>query len=327
MAFRSAGAPSFAAPSSTRTCRYRRAPTSASTRYRTGAGSACHRRGSSPSARDSKSPPIRSPPRSVGKPSRLVISPLVALLTREYPPDIYGGAGAHVEHLARELRSRLRLTVHCWGDPRPEPDVVAHTAWGDLAEPMPEAAALQALSIDLRMVAHCKGVQLVHSHTWYANLAGHLAKLTWGVPHVATTHSLEPLRPWKAEQLGGGYQVSSFCEETALEAADAVIAVSDGMRRDVLSCYPAIEEPRVHVIHNGIDAQAYRPDPSPETLRRRGVDPAHPYAIFVGRVTRQKGLSHLLQAALSMPERCQLVVCAGTPDTPEIAAEVTALAD
>jgi len=251
----------------------------------------------------------------------------VALLTREYPPDVYGGAGVHVENLARELRRRLNLTVHCWGEARSEPHVTAHRAWDELAEPLPEAAALQAVSIDLTMTAACKGAQLVHSHTWYANLAGHLAKLTWGVPHVATTHSLEPLRPWKAEQLGGGYQVSSFCERTALEAADAVIAVSDGMRRDVLSCYPAIEEPRVHVIHNGIDAQAYRPDPSPETLRRCGVDPARPYAIFVGRVTRQKGLSHLLRAALSMPERCQLVVCAGTPDTPEIAAEVTALAD
>ena len=251
----------------------------------------------------------------------------VALLTREYPPDVYGGAGVHVENLARELRRRLNLTVHCWGEARTEPHVTAHRPWDELAEPQPEAAALQAVSIDLTMAAGCKGVQLVHSHTWYANLAGHLAKLTWGVPHVATTHSLEPLRPWKAEQLGGGYQVSSFCERTALEAADAVIAVSDGMRRDVLSCYPAIDEPRVHVIHNGIDAQAYRPDPSREMLRRRGVDPARPYAIFVGRVTRQKGLSHLLQAALSMPERYQLVVCAGTPDTPEIAAEVTALAD
>ena len=251
----------------------------------------------------------------------------VALLTREYPPDVYGGAGVHVENLARELRRRLNLTVHCWGEARTEPHVTAHRAWDELAEPLPEAAALQAVSIDLTMAAGCKGAQLVHSHTWYANLAGHLAKLTWGVPHVATTHSLEPLRPWKAEQLGGGYQVSSFCERTALEAADAVIAVSDGMRRDVLDCYPAIEERRVHVIHNGIDAQAYRPDPSPEMLRRRGVDPARPYAIFVGRVTRQKGLSHLLQAALSMPERYQLVVCAGTPDTPEIAAEVTVLAD
>lgn len=255
-----------------------------------------------------------------------ILPPLVALLTREYPPDVYGGAGVHVEHLARELRLRLRLNVHCWGEPRLEPDVVAHKAWRDLAEPMPEAAALQALSIDLRMVARCQEAQLVHSHTWYANLAGHLAKLTWGVPHVATTHSLEPLRPWKAEQLGGGYQVSSFCERTALLSADAVIAVSEGMRRDVLTCYPSIDPSRIHVIHNGIDPSAYRPDPSRETLRRYGVDMSRPYAIFVGRVTRQKGLYHLLKAALLMAPRYQLVVCAGSPDTPEIAAEVTALA-
>lgn len=248
-------------------------------------------------------------------------------MTREYPPDVYGGAGVHVEHLARELRSRVRLTVHCWGMPRPEPDVVAHRAWEELGAPLPEAAALQALSIDLTMVARSKGAQIVHSHTWYANLAGHLAKLAWGVPHVATTHSLEPLRPWKAEQLGGGYQVSSFCERTALAGADAVIAVSDGMRRDVLACYPEIEPARVHVIHNGIDADAYRPELSRETLQRYGVDSSRPYAIFVGRVTRQKGLSHLLEAALLMDPRHQLVVCAGTPDTPEVAAEVSALAE
>ena len=251
----------------------------------------------------------------------------VALLTREYPPDVYGGAGVHVEHLARELRSRVRLTVHCWGMPRSEPDVVAHRAWEELGEPLPEAAALQALSIDLTMVARSKGAQIVHSHTWYTNLAGHLAKLAWDMPHVATTHSLEPLRPWKAEQLGGGYQVSSFCERTALAGADAVIAVSDGMRRDVLACYPEIEPARVHVIHNGIDADAYRPELSRETLQRYGVNPSRPYAIFVGRVTRQKGLSHLLEAALLMDARHQLVVCAGTPDTPELAAEVSALAE
>lgn len=253
--------------------------------------------------------------------------PSVALLTREYPPDVYGGAGVHVEYLSRELRRRLSLTVHCWGEERNEPGVVAHRAWGELTEPMPEALALQALSIDLTMVAGCRGADLVHSHTWYTNLAGHLAKLTWGVPHVATTHSLEPLRPWKAEQLGGGYQLSIFCERTALLAADAVIAVSEGMRRDVLACYPSIEASRVHVIHNGIDAAAYRPEPSPDTLRRYGVDPSTPYAIFVGRVTRQKGLPYLLEAALLMSGDRHLVVCAGTSDTPEITAEVEALAN
>jgi starch synthase len=255
--------------------------------------------------------------------------PAVALLTREYPPEVYGGAGVHVEHLAAELRLRLDLTVHCWGAPREEAGVVAHQAWAALAEPMPEAAALQALSIDLSMVGASRGTELVHSHTWYANLAGHLAKLTWGVPHVATTHSLEPLRPWKAEQLGGGYQLSTFCERTALAAADAVIAVSDGMRADVLGCYPEIDPARVHVIHNGIDPTAYRPDDrerTEATLRGRGIDPGRPYAIFVGRVTRQKGLSHLLRAALLMDPGHQLVVCAGAADTPDIAAEVAELA-
>src|SRR5258708_10966808 len=192
---------------------------------------------------------------------------------------------------------------------------------------MPEAAALQALSVDLAMAAACRGAALVHTHTWYANMAGHLAKLSWDVPHVATTHSLEPLRPWKAEQLGGGYRVSTFCERTALEAADAVVAVSRGMRDDVLACYPAVDPARVHVVHNGVDADAFRPDRSDATLRRLGVDPDRAYAIFVGRVTRQKGLSHLLAAALLLDRRHQLVVCAGTPATPEIAAEVSALAE
>jgi starch synthase len=152
-----------------------------------------------------------------------------ALLTREYPPDVYGGAGVHVEYLARELRKRLQLSVHCWGGPRNEPGVFPHQPWAALAEPKPEATSLQALSINLEMVAGVKGIDLVHSHTWYANLGGHLAKLTWGMPHVVTTHSLEPLRPWKAEQLGGGYALSSFCERTGLLGADAVITVSEGM--------------------------------------------------------------------------------------------------
>jgi alpha-maltose-1-phosphate synthase len=251
----------------------------------------------------------------------------VSLLTREYPPDVYGGAGVHVEHLAAELRRRLDLRVQCWGEARDEPGVVAHRAWTALAEPMPEAAALQALSIDLSMTGACRGSDLVHSHTWYANLAGHLSKLTWQVPHVVTTHSLEPLRPWKVEQLGGGYHLSSFCERTGILGADAVIAVSRGMREDVLACYPEVDPERVRVIYNGIDATAYRHEPSEATLARRGIDPRGAYAIFVGRVTRQKGLSHLLQAALDLDARHQVVVCAGAPDTPEIAAEVEALAE
>lgn len=250
----------------------------------------------------------------------------LALLTREYPPEIYGGAGVHVEYLSAELRSRLDLTVHCWGKARMEPDVVAHQPWDALSEPKPEAGVLQALSIDLAMVAGTKGVDLVHSHTWYVNLAGHLAKLAWSVPHVVTTHSLEPLRPWKVEQLGGGYAISKYCEETGLLGADAVIAVSQGMRRDIIACYPKIDPERVHVIYNGIDANVYRPERLEETLRRYGVDPDVPYAIFVGRVTRQKGLAHLLRAALLFDSQHQLVICAGTADTPELAAEIGELA-
>jgi alpha-maltose-1-phosphate synthase len=251
----------------------------------------------------------------------------VALLTREYPPEVYGGAGVHVEHLAHELRGRVELSVHCWGAPRTEPGVVAHRAWEELRQPEPEAAALQAFSIDLAMVAGVRGAELVHSHTWYANLAGHWAKLAWGVPHVATTHSLEPLRPWKREQLGGGYELSCYAERTGLVGAEAVIAVSEGMRRDVLDCYPEIDPARVRVIHNGIDPELYRPLRSEETMRALGVDPGLRCAIFVGRVTRQKGLQHLLRAALLLPAGHQLVVCAGAPDTLEIAAEVGALAE
>jgi starch synthase len=251
----------------------------------------------------------------------------VALLTREYPPDVYGGAGVHVEYLSRALGDLAHVTVHCWGDARPpaaegEPDVVAHRAWDALAGDAPHLAALQAVSIDLAMVAGVEGADVVHSHTWYANLGGHLAKLVHGVPHVATVHSLEPLRPWKAEQLGGGYPLSCFCERTALEAADAVIAVSEGMRRDVLSCYPAIEPERVEVIYNGIDADEYRPDPATDVLERHGVDPGAPAVVFVGRITRQKGIAYLLEAALSFDPAAQVVLCAGAPDTPAIAAEV-----
>lgn len=250
----------------------------------------------------------------------------VGLLTREYPPEVYGGAGVHVEHLARELRRRVDLQVQCWGAPREEQGVTAHQPWDALQEPQPESAALQAMSIDLAMVGPARGLDIVHSHTWYTNLAGHMAHVTWGMPHVATTHSLEPLRPWKAEQLGGGYQLSCFCERTGLAGADAVIAVSEGMRRDVLACYPEVEAARVHVIHNGVDPDEYRPRPAEATLRRYGIDGSRPYVIFVGRITRQKGLSHLLAAALSVDRSYQLVVLAGAPDTPEIAAEVGELA-
>lgn len=251
----------------------------------------------------------------------------VALLTREYPPDVYGGAGTHVEYLAREMRRLANVSVHCWGRPRDEPGVTAYEPWSAISEPKPESAALQAMSIDLAMAAAVKGADLVHSHTWYANLGGHLSKLMWSIPHVMTTHSLEPLRPWKSEQLGGGYALSTFCEQTSIEAADAVIAVSGGMRDDVLNCYPHVKPERVHVIHNGIDPEIYRPQRSEETLKRLGVDSSRPYAFFNGRITRQKGLQFLLAAALKMDPSHQLVIVASNPDTPEIAAEVAGLAE
>ncbi|MER7506008.1 glycogen synthase [Nonomuraea pusilla] len=246
----------------------------------------------------------------------------VDLLSREYPPEVYGGAGVHMEYLARELRELADVRVRCFGADRQEPGVSAYRVPGGLER---ANAALQVLGVDLEMAAACEGADVVHSHTWYANFAGHVAKLLHGVPHVVTTHSLEPLRPWKAEQLGGGYAVSSWAERTALTAADAVIAVSEGMRRDVLTAYPDIRPERVTVIHNGIDTAEYAPDRGTDVLKKHGVDPGRPYVIFVGRITRQKGLVHLLHAARSFDREAQLVLCAGAPDTPEIAAEVTAL--
>jgi starch synthase len=248
----------------------------------------------------------------------------VALLTREYPPEVYGGAGVHVEYLGRELGRLVDLEVHCWGEERSAPGVHAYTAWDALAGKAAHLAALQAMSIDLAMAAGVEGADVVHSHTWYANFAGHLAKLTYDIPHVATVHSLEPLRPWKAEQLGGGYALSSFCERVSLESADAVIAVSEGMRHDILAAYPAISAERVQVIYNGIDAEQYSRDRGTDVLERHGVDPARPSVVFVGRITRQKGVPYLLEAALQFEGDAQLVLCAGAPDTPEIGAEVAA---
>ena len=249
----------------------------------------------------------------------------IGLLTREWPPEVYGGAGVHVEHLVRFLRAEgAHVDVHYFGGA----DVVGGA--GARAH-LPDArlaganAALQVLSTDLSMAAATTGCDVVHSHTWYADLAGHLSALLHGVPHVVTTHSLEPHRPWKAEQLGGGYRVSSWAERTAVLAADAVIAVSRGMARDVLASYPELGPERVRVVHNGIDAEVYAPDPGTDVLERHGVDPVVPYALFVGRITRQKGLSHLLRAARDLPG--QLVLCAGAPDTDEIAGETRALVD
>ncbi|WP_433045447.1 glycogen synthase [Dactylosporangium sp. CS-033363] len=249
----------------------------------------------------------------------------VDLLTREYPPDVYGGAGVHLEYLARELRNLpLDVRVHCFGAPRSEAGVIGYADPAGLAG---ANAALRTMGVDLEMAAGCAGADLVHSHTWYANLAGHVAKLLHGVPHVVTTHSLEPLRPWKAEQLGGGYALSSWCERTAIEAADAVIAVSAGMKADVLRAYPDVDPDKVHVVYNGIDTAQYAPDASTDVLERLGISLDRPSVVYVGRITRQKGLPYLLRAARDLPPDVQLVLLAGAPDTPEIAAEVTALAD
>jgi alpha-maltose-1-phosphate synthase len=243
----------------------------------------------------------------------------VAVLTREYPPSIYGGAGVHVDFLTRELRKLVEVAVHCFGEPRR--NATAHQAPPALAE---ANAALRTIGTDLDMVQAVQGCQVVHSHTWYANLAGHLAALLYGVPHVLTAHSLEPRRPWKAEQLGGGYRISSWVESTAYRHADAVIAVSEGMRADVLQVYPFVAPERVHVVHNGIDTQMYRPVPDTSALARHGIEPDRPYLLFVGRITRQKGVPHLLHAAHRIDPQAQLVLCAGEPDTPELAAEVAA---
>ncbi|HEV8277714.1 MAG TPA: glycogen synthase [Streptosporangiaceae bacterium] len=244
----------------------------------------------------------------------------VALLTREYPPEVYGGAGVHVSYLARELAHLVDLTVHCQGADRS--GAVAHRPWDCLDGANP---ALRTISTDLSMTSAVASADLVHSHTWYANLAGHLAAMLYGVPHVVTMHSLEPLRPWKAEQLGGGYALSSWCERVAAESAAAVVAVSEGMRADVLTAYPAISADRVRVIRNGIDTSEYVPDPGTDVLERYGVDPGRPCVVFVGRITRQKGLPVLLMAAQLVDPAAQLVLCAGQPDTVELAAEVTSL--
>lgn len=246
----------------------------------------------------------------------------VDLLTREYPPEVYGGAGVHVEYLARELRRLADVRVHCFGAPRTEPGVTAYAEPAGLAG---ANAALRTMGVDLEMAAGCAGTDVVHSHTWYANLAGHTAKLLHGVPHVVTAHSLEPLRPWKAEQLGGGYALSSWCERTAVESADAIIAVSAGMRRDVLTAYPEVNPDRVRVVYNGIDTAQYAPDLGTDVVDRLGIDPSRPSVVYVGRITRQKGLPYLLRAARELPADTQLVLLAGAPDTPEIAAEVEGL--
>ncbi len=250
----------------------------------------------------------------------------IDLLTREYPPHVYGGAGVHVAELSAVLRAHAEVRVRCFDGPRSADGVTGYSvpsAFGRID------AVLGTFGVDLAMANDLAGADIVHSHTWYANLAGHLGGLLHGVPHVLSAHSLESLRPWKAEQLGGGYALSSWAERTAYEGAAGIIAVSAGMREDILRVYP-VDPAKVHVVHNGIDLAGWR---RPETdagravadgvARRFGIDPSRPAVVFVGRITRQKGLPYLLRAVEQLPREVQVVLCAGAPDTPEIAAEVS----
>ncbi|HEV8023556.1 MAG TPA: glycogen synthase [Candidatus Nanopelagicales bacterium] len=242
----------------------------------------------------------------------------VEMLTKEWPPENYGGAGVHVEHLVTQLREFAHVDVHCFGSPRT--DATAAPVPTFLADANP---SLQTMGVDLSMVADLKtDADIVHSHTWYANLAGHVAGLLYEIPHVLTAHSLEPLRPWKREQLGGGFAVSSWIEEASYLGAAAVIAVSEGMRQDIMVNYPQVDSDRIHVVHNGIDTEVYRPVESTRALKRYGIDAHRPFALFVGRITRQKGLIHLLRAARHFEADLALVMCASSPDTPQLAEEI-----
>ena len=241
----------------------------------------------------------------------------IGMLTREWPPEIYGGAGVHVDQLVAQLRKLAEVDVHCFGAPRT--DAMAHPVPGFLEGANP---ALQVLGVDLDMVQSTAGVDILHSHTWYANFAGQVGGLMHGVPHVITAHSLEPMRPWKEEQLGGGYRVSSWVERTAYSDAQAIIAVSNGMRTDVLTSYPSVDPSKVHVVHNGVPTDIYRHDSDTSALEQYGIDQSRPYVLFVGRITRQKGIMHLLNAARRFADDVVLVLCASSPDTPEIGVEV-----
>ena len=245
----------------------------------------------------------------------------VDLITREFPPEVYGGAGVHVAELTRALRGKADVVVRAFGQPRDEPGVFSYLVPPGLASANP---ALATLGVDLQIAQDVAGADIVHSHTWYANGAGHVASLLHGIPHVVTAHSLEPLRPWKAEQLGGGYRLSSWIEEQAFTNAATVIAVSDGMRRDILKSYPSLDESKVVTVYNGIDLERWKTVDDAELVRSFGIDPERPSVVFVGRITRQKGLPYLLRAAALLPDDVQLVLCAGAPDTPEILAEVKA---
>lgn len=250
----------------------------------------------------------------------------IDIVTKEFPPEIYGGAGVHVAELSRVLAQHVDLQVRAFGAPR-EPGyhgatVTSYAVPEDLAG---ANAAVQTLGVDLRIVPDIAGADLVHSHTWYANMAGHIASLLHGIPHVLSAHSLEPLRPWKAEQLGGGYAVSSWVEKTAYEAAAAIIAVSEGMRQDILRSYPEVDPAKVKVVHNGIDVSLWNRDEGDDVVRALGIDPERPSVVFVGRNTRQKGVPYLLRAAAQLPADVQLVLCLGAADTPELAAETARL--
>ncbi len=256
----------------------------------------------------------------------------VALFTREYPPQVYGGAGVHVDYLSRELAKAIEVEVHCWGPQQ--------TDKGNLhvrgAEPWDEISngtegkfkgALEALSLNLTQIKALRNIDVVHTPTWYVSMAGYLAKKLYGVPFVLTTHSLEPLRAWKTEQLGSGYAMSSWMERTAILDADAIIAVSAGTKADILRAYPEVDPARIHVIYNGIDLAEYQQTDETRALVEYGVDPTIPYVLFVGRITRQKGVTHLVDAIRYLPKETQIVLCAGAPDTPEIAAELRAKVD
>ena len=251
----------------------------------------------------------------------------VGLFTREYPPQVYGGAGVHVDYLSRELAKEIEVEVHCWGPQNSDEDdlhVRGAEPWSEITEGTEGKfkGALEAMSLNLTQVKALQGIDIVHTHTWYVSMAGYLAKKLYGVPFVLTTHSLEPLRAWKAEQLGSGYAMSSWMERTAILDADAIVAVSKGTKADILRAYPEVDPQRIHVIYNGIDLAEYQKTSDTTALIEFGVDPAVPYILFVGRITRQKGVTHLVDAIRHLPADTQVVLCAGAPDTPEIAAEL-----
>ena len=255
-------------------------------------------------------------------PDGSIVNMRVDVISKEYPPTIYGGAGVHVSELVRVLRAHIEVKVRTFGENRNESDTFSYPLPASFEQSNP---ALQTLAVDLAMVPDIAGADLVHSHTWYSNFAGQTASILHGIPHVVTAHSLEPLRPWKLEQLGGGYRLSSWIEETSYASAKRIIAVSEGMRRDILRCYPDVDPAKVSTIHNGIDLSDFQSVSEPDTVRSLGVDPDSPSVLFVGRITRQKGLKYLLKAAKSLPADVQLVLAAGTADTPEILAEVSEL--